>query len=189
MLSTACGESDGDDGVTAAETTSDGTASTTMTTSSTDPSNTESTTATSTETTTASTSASTTTAETEDTSATTATEDTSASTSATDDTGAVACGDDICGADEVCVQPCCGGPPPGCFDTTREGTCEDGGEPVPAAECPVPCSTEMCCPPQPCEAAPDFCAGMAELQCHETQCSLGDCFGTLQDGALFCECA
>jgi len=185
MLSTACGESDGDDGVTAAESTSDSTVTTTMTTSSTstDASTTESTTATSTATTTASTTA----AETEDTTGTT--DDTSAATSASDDTGATACGDSVCGADEVCVQPCCGGPAPGCFDTTLDGTCKDGVEPVPAAECPGPCSTEVCCPPQPCEAAPDYCAGIGELQCHETQCSLGDCFGTLQDGALYCECA
>jgi hypothetical protein len=184
----SCGDTDdGGTDPTAAETTSDATTATTTTMSTTDASTTASTTDTSTtttESTTASTTASTTDVETGDTSAT---DDTATGTTA--DTDGVACGDAACGADEVCVLPCCGGPPPGCFDTQKDGTCQDGGDPVPAKECPVPCSTEMCCPPEPCMAEPPHCEPAADLQCHETMCSIGECFGELQDGTVTCSCA
>jgi hypothetical protein len=190
MFSVACGESDGDDGATTDAASSEGTASTTAPTSSTDPTTTASSTETmsTTDSTTATTtSASTTTADTEDDS-TTKSDDTS-TTSDSDDTSAKPCGDGMCGADEVCVNPCCGGPAPGCEDSDANGQCPNGQEPTPADQCGNGCNTLVCCPMAPCMADPPFCAGKADLQCHETQCSLDECFGTLQDDQLSCECA
>ena|SRR5688572_5688530 len=113
-----------------------------------------------------------------------------------EDTGSpVACADAMCGPQEVCVLPCCGGAPPACEPLPAGGECPKGSTVVGPEQCAFGCDADMCCMPfGDCEPAPPYCADAAELVCGgqprvQDQCSLGDCFGTLTDGQLGCTCA
>ncbi len=114
-----------------------------------------------------------------------------ASTSAADDTGALACGDATCGADQTCVNPCCGGPAPLCYPASPDGTCQGADTPVPPEQCRFGgCEAEVCCDPAPCVPEPPYCVATDELSCSGTQCSVDSCSGDLDEGgALHCACA
>lgn len=105
------------------------------------------------------------------------------------ESGGAPCGDgDPCAGDQICVLPCCGGPAPPCLDMPRGG-CDPEDNEVPADQCNQPCATPTCCLDN-CVADPPYCAQTADLMCNGgTNCSIDSCFGTVMDGALFCECA
>jgi hypothetical protein len=117
-----------------------------------------------------------------------------ASTSAGDsgsDTAGLGCGTAPCGADETCVNPCCGGPAPLCYPASPAGTCEGADTPVPPERCQLGgCEAELCCDPAGCMPDPPYCVATDQLSCDGTQCSVDACFGQLdRTGALDCQCA
>lgn len=107
-----------------------------------------------------------------------------------DTTGAPpVCGEQSCQAGEVCVLPCCGGPPPGCSEP-EGGMCPGGQAPVPSDQCQFnPCAGPLCCLPVACTPDPPFCIAPAMLNCNDNSCSINSCFGTLNGDHLDCQCA
>ncbi len=115
----------------------------------------------------------------------------SATTSDTSDTTGAppVCGEQSCQAGEVCVLPCCGGPPPGCSEP-EGGMCPGGQAPVPSDQCQFnPCAGPLCCLPVACTPDPPFCIAPAMLNCNDNSCSINSCFGTLNGDRLDCQCA
>jgi hypothetical protein len=105
-----------------------------------------------------------------------------------------ACGDLECGADEICIAPCCGGPAPFC-GPARGDACPRGTHPVDSCQFGGECGPgQLCCEDDPCVADPPYCAPTSETMCMDdpnsprVQCS-SPCFGRLTDGTLSCECA
>lgn len=100
------------------------------------------------------------------------------------------CGEQSCQDGEVCVVPCCGGPPPACSEPDGRGKCEGGQDPVPSVECEFNrCAGPLCCPPIACQPDPPFCVASPMLSCEGTSCNIESCSGTLNGDTLECECA
>jgi hypothetical protein len=89
-----------------------------------------------------------------------------------------------CAVGQIHVSPCCGGPAPACSPVPDGGTCPPGTHAAQCAEGPG-------CEDDPCQPPPPFCVDAAEVQCSDdTHCSApGGCFGSVMNGALYCECA
>ncbi len=175
LLLATCGPKDPDDTSTSAAT------GTTTAATTTDPTTNPTTNPT---TTTAATTQPTTTTEVTGTTGTTGTTDTAT-------TGAPPlCGEQPCPGAQICVFPCCGGPPPSCSEPDGRGKCEGGQDPVPADQCQFnPCAGPLCCPPIGCTPDPPFCVEPALLTCDGNSCNTGSCFGTLNGAELDCQCA
>jgi hypothetical protein len=111
------------------------------------------------------------------------------------DTGTAACGTAGCGPDMVCVHPCCGGAPPACTAAGKDGACPSGSMLVDPGQCAFGCDAVACCQPTgPCEAPDPYCVAAGELVCGgdprvADQCSVDDCYGTLDGDDLHCVCA
>lgn len=106
----------------------------------------------------------------------------------------VACGDLTCGADEVCVQPCCGGPAPFCGPVDGEA-CPAGSHEVELCTFGVDCGPDqVCCEDDACVPDPPACVSVDEIVCERSPnsptayCNT-PCFGTLAEGTIACECA
>jgi hypothetical protein len=99
--------------------------------------------------------------------------------------GPIECGDTTCGADEYCVQPCCGGAAPMCQPRQEDGTCPPGTNEY------SPCyGGSGDCAPEPCEPPPAFCA--PDDECTSDGCPAVDCYGGYWDEATRtynCMCA
>src|SRR5207245_9258581 len=70
----------------------------------------------------------------------------SATADAASGDGATGCGAQTCGAHQICVLPCCGGPPPECIPANDAGVCPYGPCPPPRGD---PCQAPHCVPPAP----------------------------------------
>ena len=100
------------------------------------------------------------------------------------------CGEQSCEAGQVCVLPCCGGPPPSCTELNGRGACDDGQDPIPSDQCQFnPCAGPLCCPPTSCTPDPPFCVAPDALRCTGNSCNTGSCFGMLSGDKLECQCA
>jgi hypothetical protein len=88
------------------------------------------------------------------------------------------CGDQTCDAGLVCVNPCCGGAPPECFEKPDDGVCpagtHDGCTWWPGSADPEGCEADPCTPDPP------YCADPEEIP---EGCTLG------ADGHAVCLCA
>jgi hypothetical protein len=109
----------------------------------------------------------------------------------------VACGTQTCGANQVCVQPCCGGALPlcepptdggGCAPPATMGQCFDNGL---KTGCVVACTTAS----PFCKDVPSNCnpssSLMAICSCYPSDpcAGNGSCAGMSASGVLSCVCA
>jgi len=101
----------------------------------------------------------------------------------------VVCGDGTCTATEVCIEPCCGGPAPGCYAMPTSGECQAGDTEVDPSSCGGDCGGERCCQMGPCTPDPPFCVEESSLVCEGFDCETADgsCTGSLMAGRLACE--
>ncbi len=91
----------------------------------------------------------------------------------------VACGAAVCGADQYCVEPCCGGSAPVCVDSNADGSCPDGTRNQP---CSAPGGSSFGCASD-CVPAPPFCAPRSACSAGECPASGAGCFGGLWEAA------
>lgn len=104
----------------------------------------------------------------------------------------VACGSDTCAPDEICVRPCCGGPPPACEALPQGGTCTPPDVPS-TCDDGTPGCLDICTPPPP------SCVPAAEVMCRDCNgsprnCeapSASGCFGEIDQDMrnVSCTCA
>jgi hypothetical protein len=94
----------------------------------------------------------------------------------------------------LCVEPCCGGPAPGCGPAEGEA-CPAGTHEVDGCAFGSDCSPgQLCCEDDACVADPPSCVLPGDVMCEPVagtraqNCS-DPCFGTLNAGVLSCECA
>jgi len=89
--------------------------------------------------------------------------------------GPVACGGSICGPQQFCVIPCCGGAPPACVPKFGDGSCPPGthaGCTFNLGSCTTPGS---CCQSDPCTPPPPYCSDTKPNYCfpeNERTCRL-----------------
>lgn len=106
----------------------------------------------------------------------------------------VACGDLECGGNEVCVQPCCGGPAPFC-GPVEGNVCPAGSHEVRSCAFGGDCGPgQLCCEDDPCVPDPPACVSVDEIVCERSPNSPtpycnSPCFGALSESTISCECA
>jgi hypothetical protein len=107
---------------------------------------------------------------------------------------AVGCGANTCGANAICVHPCCGGPLPQCVPMTDAGGCPPGTSLgmcfMPGAG-PMDGCTTTCTPPAPfCAPVPQSCGGTATCSCLPGNvCNGAGSCGLINAEGVECVCA
>jgi hypothetical protein len=80
--------------------------------------------------------------------------------------GPLPCGSLTCGANQYCVQPCCGGAPPACVMKPDGGACPPGTHPGLCSNSGQCTNPGDCCQFDPCIPPPEYCADQFPIGCY-----------------------